>query len=81
MDQVTTKKRIQGIVVSDKMDKTIVVRVDIRKRHPKYHKAYTVSKKYKAHDEENTYHTGDTVIIESSKPISRDKKFIVVKKI
>lgn len=70
-----------GIVTSDKMDKTVVVKVDIRKRHPKYHKSYTKSVKYKAHDEENTYHIGDKVVIESVRPLSRDKKFSVVKKL
>lgn len=69
-----------GLIVSDKMDKTVVVRIDIRKRHPKYHKSYTVTKKYKAHDETNEYHTGDKVVIESTKPISKDKKFKVIKK-
>lgn len=69
-----------GLVVSDKMDKTVVVKVDSRKRHPKYKKAYTVSKKYKAHDEQNEYHTGDRVVIESIKPMSKEKKFRVLNK-
>lgn len=78
------KKLIQpltGIVVSDKMDKTVVVEVRTRKRHPKYHKAYTVTKRYKAHSTENVYRAGDQVVIESVKPMSRDKRFIVVKKV
>lgn len=78
------KKLIQpltGIVVSDKMDKTVVVEVRTRKRHPKYHKAYTVTKRYKAHSAENVYRAGDQVVIESVKPMSRDKRFIVVKKV
>ena len=74
-------QRIVGNVVSDKMDKTVVVRVDIRKRHPKYHKSYTVSKKYKAHDEQNQYHIGDTVVIESTRPMSKEKKFKVIRKV
>ena len=69
-----------GIVVSNKMDKTVVVKVDIRKRHPKYKKAYTVSKKYKAHDENEEYKTGDKVVIESIRPMSKDKKFKVISK-
>lgn len=81
MENSRIKKRLQGVVVSDKMDKTVVVRVDVRKRHNKYHKAYTVSKKFKAHDEANEYHTGDTVVIESTRPISREKKFVVIKKV
>ncbi len=76
-----SKQRIQGLVVSDAMDKTVVVRVDAHKRHPKYHKSYTVSKKFKAHDEANEYHVGDTVIIESVRPISKEKKFTVIKKV
>ncbi len=75
------KQQITGKVVSDKMDKTVVVEVVARKRHPKYHKTYTVSKRFKAHSPENSYHTGDMVIIESTRPISKDKKFIVIKKV
>lgn len=70
-----------GTVVSDKMDKTVVVKVDVIKRHPKYHKSYTKSFKYKAHDENNEYAVGDKVIIESTRPLSRDKKFAVIKKV
>jgi len=81
MDKISKKQQIIGIIVSDKMDKTVVVKVDIRKRHPKYKKAYTVSKKYKAHDEANEYHKGDRVVIESIRPMSREKKFKVVSKI
>lgn len=81
MTQSSKKQNMIGLVVSDKMDKTVVVKVDERKRHPKYHKSYTVSKRFKAHDEKNEYHTGDKVLIESTKPISKDKKFIVVKKV
>jgi small subunit ribosomal protein S17 len=70
-----------GVVVSDKMDKTVVVKIDSRKRHPKYKKSYTVSKKFKAHDEQNEYKTGDKVEIQESKPLSKDKHFTVVRKI
>jgi len=69
-----------GTIVSDKMDKTVVVKVDMRKRHAKYQKSYTISKKFKAHDEKNEFHTGDKVVIESTKPISKDKRFKVVSK-
>ena len=75
------KQQITGTVVSDKMDKTVVVIVSHRKRHPKYHKSYTVTKRYKAHDESNEYHTGDKVVIESIRPMSKDKKFKVIKKV
>lgn len=80
MEKVIKKQNMIGVVVSDKMDKTIVVKVVSRKRHPKYHKAYTVSKKYKAHDEKNEFKTGDKVVIESTRPISKDKRFKVISK-
>ena len=71
-------KTLRGVVVSDKMQKTIVVKVDRYVKHPKYQKYYTISKKYKAHDEENKYKTGDKVEIVETRPISKDKKFKVV---
>ena len=58
------KKILQGVVVSDKMDKTIVVLVERTKEHPKYRKKYWVSKKYKAHDPEKKYKIGDKVTIQ-----------------
>lgn len=70
-----------GIVVSDKMDKTVVVEVRVQKRHPKYKKTYTISKKFKAHDPNNEYHTGDKVEISEIRPISKTKHFKVLKKI
>lgn len=66
---------LKGVVVGDKMEKTIVVSVSRFVKHPLYGKFYKVSKKYKAHDEENKYKTGDTVEIIGTKPISRDKRF------
>jgi len=74
------KQQLTGIVVSDKMAKTIVVKVDSRRRHAKYKKSYTVSKRFKAHDENNEYKVGDKVMIESTKPISKEKKFKVLRK-
>ena len=71
-------KVLKGVVVSDKMDKTIVVSVSRFVKHPLYGKFYKVSKKYKAHDENNKYKIGDTVEIVSTRPISKDKKFRVV---
>jgi small subunit ribosomal protein S17 len=68
----------RGIVVSDKMDKTIVVKVESFKTHPKYLKKYRSSKKYKIHDPENKYKVGDTVEFAECRPISRDKRFRVV---
>lgn len=79
MNKVLRKK--VGFVVSDKMDKTVVVKVSSVKRHPKYKKTYTVFKKFKAHDENNEYHVGDKVEIQETSPISKDKHFKVVGKI
>lgn len=80
MNTESKKQQIIGVVVSDKMQKTVVIKVDVRKRHPKYHKSYTVSKKFKAHDENNEYHIGDRVVIESIRPMSKEKKFKVIGK-
>lgn len=79
MENKSTKQQMTGTVVSNKMDKTVVVKVDVRMRHPKYHKSYTKSYKYKAHDESNESQIGDRVIIESCRPMSKDKKFAIVK--
>jgi len=76
----TTAKMLKGVVVSNKMDKTVVVNVSRFIKHPLYGKFYKVNKKYKAHDEENKYQVGDTVLIASTRPISKDKKFKVVSK-
>ena len=75
-----TKRRLTGVVVSDKMDKTAVVRVDRTDIHPKYLKRFTVSKKYKAHDPENTFVIGDEVIIEEMRRLSKTKRWRVVRK-
>jgi len=77
--QITRTKK--GVVVSDKMDKTVVVSIDRVKAHPLYKKKYTVSKKYKADDQENQYKIGDIVEIVSVKPISKDKKYKVLRKV
>ena len=74
-------KTLNGVVVGDKMDKTVVVSVSRFIKHPLYGKFYKVSKKYKAHDEENKYKTGDNVEIVETRPISKDKKFKVVSKL
>lgn len=72
------RKRLVGVVTSDKMDKTVVVAVTTTKRHPIYGKTMRIVKKYKAHDENNDCAMGDTVQIIESKPISRHKHFSVV---
>lgn len=75
------KKKLKGEVVSDKMNKTVVIVVKRYKKHPKYKKYFKVSKKYKAHDEKNEYKVGDKVIIEECQPISKDKHFKVIGKV
>ena len=71
----SNKKTLTGRVVSDKMNKTIVVAVNRRKLHRLYHKYMTVTKKVKAHDENNESKTGDTVKVVESRPLSRDKRW------
>lgn len=71
-------KTLQGVVTSDKGDKTIVITVATRKTHPIYKKQYTFSKKFMAHDENNEAHSGDTVIITETRPISARKRFTLL---
>lgn len=77
MERNNRKVRI-GTVVSDKMEKTATVRVDNYFRHPLYGKSAIVSKKYKAHDEENQCRIGDKVKIMETRPLSKDKRWRVV---
>jgi len=75
------KKQITGTVVSNKMQKTVVVKVERIKEHPRYKKRYKVHKKYKAHDEKGECKKGDKVIIEECRPMSKEKRWRVIKKI
>ncbi len=75
------KRKLQGIVISDKMDKTVVVQVEQLKNHPKYKKRYKVTLRYKAHDSNNEYKEGDKVFIEECRPLSKDKVWRVIDKI
>jgi small subunit ribosomal protein S17 len=75
------KKQLQGIVVSDKMQKTVVVEVETLRAHPKYKRRYKIHKKYKAHDEKGEYKVGDRVVIEECRPISKDKRWRVTGKV
>jgi small subunit ribosomal protein S17 len=77
-ENTKTKKTFRGVVTSDKMDKTIVVKIDRYVKHPKYKKYYTISKKFHAHDEEGRFKIGDTVTIVETRPLSKTKKFKVV---
>ena len=70
-----------GIVVSGKMQKTVVVRVERLKEHPKYKRRFKVHKNYKAHVEEGEYNPGDKVVIEECRPLSKDKRWKVIKKL
>ena len=72
------KRLLQGIVVSDKADKTVVVNVERRFTHPILKKTVRRTKKYQAHDPENKFKVGDRVAIEESKPISKTKRWVVV---
>ncbi|NMD08585.1 MAG: 30S ribosomal protein S17 [Phyllobacteriaceae bacterium] len=75
------KRILQGVVVSDKNDKTIVVKVERRLRHPVFKKTVRVSKKYHAHDEKNEAKTGEIVRIQESKPLSKQKRWTLVEKV
>lgn len=80
MEKQTQKRKLTGVVVSDKMQKTVVVEVTNWKMHPKYLKQYQVVKRYKAHDEKGEYHVGDKVTVEETRPMSREKRWRVVSK-
>lgn len=72
------KRRLEGVVISDKMQKTVVVNVTRFKKHPKYLKYYKSSRRFKAHDEVGNYKIGDKVIIEETRPLSKDKRWKVI---
>lgn len=74
------KRVLQGVVVSDKMDKTVVIRVDRKVSHPLYGKIETRSKRYKAHDEGNLHRVGEKIQIQECRPLSKDKCWVVVEK-
>ena len=73
-------RTLKGVIVSDKMDKTVVVEILRLKKHPKYKKYFKVTKRFKAHNPENKYHTGDKVVIGETKPISKEKRWKVISK-
>jgi small subunit ribosomal protein S17 len=75
--RISARKRLVGSVVSDKMDKTVVVRVERLARHPRYGKVLRRVKKYKAHDDGNVCRVGDVVRIVESRPLSREKRWVV----
>ncbi|MCD4760733.1 30S ribosomal protein S17 [bacterium] len=81
MEKKVIKRKLEGEVVGDKMDKTVTVLITTIKTHSKYRKQYKSTKKYKAHDEKNEYHTGDKVVIQACRPISKDKRWRVINKL
>ena len=72
-------RTLTGTVVSSKMQKTAVVRVDRLKKHPRYGKYYRVSEKFKAHDEQGEYRAGDRVVLEETRPLSKEKRWKAVR--
>lgn len=75
------KQQFSGVVVSDAMQKTVVVEVTRFALHPRYHKRMRIRKRFKAHDEENQYKVGDNVTIGATRPISKEKHWRVVEKV
>ena len=81
MSDLSRRKTREGLVVSDKMDKTVVVAVETKKVHPLYKKAVKATKKYKVHDENNVCKIGDKVKIVETRPLSKEKSWRVVETI
>ncbi len=79
-DQRAGGRILEGVVVSDKMTKTVVVQVLRLRQHPVYKKFYKVTKRFKAHDEQSQYHAGDKVVIRETRPLSKGKRWVVVGK-
>lgn len=77
LSRVTEKRKMVGMVVNDKMDKTIVVEVEKYSRHRQYKKYIRTKRRYKAHDEENRCKVGDRVVIHETRPLSKDKCWVV----
>jgi small subunit ribosomal protein S17 len=71
-------RKLEGIVVSDKMNRTRVVAVARRKKHPRYERYFTVTNRFKADDPKNEYKTGDAVIIEEMRPLSKEKRWRII---
>lgn len=80
-NKIKRPRILKGTVTSDKMQKTAVVEVVRLKKHPKYKKYFKVSQKFKAHNPEDQYHTGDKVEMQETRPMSKDKRWIIIKKV
>ena len=79
--EIKHQRKLEGVVSSDKMVKTVVVSVTEIKTNPKYLKQYKVIRKFKAHDEKREYHLGDKVVIGETRPLSKTKRWTVISKI
>lgn len=73
-----SKRKLSGLVVSDKMAKTRIVEVHRLKKHPRYHKYFRVTRRYKVHDENNQYKAGDSVLIRETRPLSKEKRWQII---
>lgn len=80
-EKIKKGRVLKGVVTSDKMNKTIAVAVSQFKKHPKYEKRYVQVKKFKAHDESRVCKTGDRVLIQECRPVSKTKNWTVIKKL
>ncbi|PIR44139.1 30S ribosomal protein S17 [Candidatus Wolfebacteria bacterium CG10_big_fil_rev_8_21_14_0_10_31_9] len=81
MENTNKKRQLKGVVVSDKMAKTRVVSITRMKKHSKYLKYFKTTERFKAHDENNEYKTDDNVVIEETRPLSKDKRWKIIGKI
>lgn len=75
------QRKLQGLIVSDKMNKTRVVVVNRLKKHVRYHKYYKITQKFKVHDENNEYKIGDKVLIGEIRPLSKEKRWVILGKL
>ena len=75
------KRKLKGVIVSDKMNKTVVVAVNRYKKHPKYKKYFKITKRFKVHNDKGEFHTGDKVLIEESRPLSKEKRWVIFSRI
>lgn len=75
------KRRLTGMIVSNKMQKTVIVEITTLKAHLKYHRRYKLTNRFKVHNENNEYTVGDKVIIEETKPLSKEKRWVIICKI
>lgn len=74
-------RKLQGVVVSDKMNKTAIIAVTYLKLHSKYRKYVKITRRFKAHDENDEYHNGDKVIIQETRPMSKEKRWVIISKV